>query len=168
MILRPLTVEDEEEALKAQAELELDNFSFLLGAYQVGEPWAPYVARIESAQRGEGLQEGFVPATFLVAEEAGQIVGRTSIRHELNDYLLERGGHIGYGVRPEFRKRGIATEILTQSLLIARKLGIASALVTCDDDNVGSSKTIEKCGGVLENIIELEDGVMLRRYWVLT
>lgn len=168
MILRALAIEDEDEARQAQAELALDNFSFLLGNYQQGESWAPYVARIDAAKRGEGLQEGFVPATFLVAELGGQIVGRTSIRHELNDYLLERGGHIGYGVRPAFRKRGIATEMLVQSIEIARELGIPRALVTCDEDNIGSSKTIEKCGGVLENIIELEDGVKLRRYWVLT
>lgn len=168
MILRALTVHEEEEARQAHAELALDNFGFLLGAYQDGEPWAPYVARVEAAQRGEGLQEGFVPATFLVAELGGQIVGRTSIRHILNDYLLERGGHIGYGVRPEFRRKGLATEILAQSLEIARELGIARALVTCDDDNIGSSRTIEKCGGILENIIELEDGVKLRRYWIVT
>jgi predicted acetyltransferase len=168
MILRPLTLEDEAQALQAHAELALDNFGFLLGGYQVGEAWAPYISRVEAATRGEGLPEGFVPATFLVAEIEGKIVGRTSIRHELNDYLLERGGHIGYGVRPEFRKQGIATQILVQSLELARDLGIARALITCDDDNIGSSKVIEKCGGVLENVIELEDGVKLRRYWVLT
>jgi predicted acetyltransferase len=164
MILRELTIDDENEALLAQAELALDNFSSLLGGYQDGEPWAPYVARIDGAKRGEGLQEGYVPATFLVAELEGQLVARTSIRHELNDFLLERGGHIGYGVRPAFRKRGIATEMLVQSLEIARELGVSRALVTCDDDNIGSSKTIEKCGGVLENIIELEHGVKIRRY----
>jgi predicted acetyltransferase len=168
MILRPLSIDDEAQALEAQAELELDNFGFLLAGYQDGESWEPYIARVEAGKRGEGLQEGFVPATFLVAELDGEIVGRTSIRHELNAYLLERGGHIGYGVRPNFRKQGIATEILAQSLELARDLGIARALVTCDDENVGSSKVIEKCGGVLENIIVLEDGVKLRRYWIST
>jgi predicted acetyltransferase len=61
-----------------------------------------------------------VPATFLVADVDGAIVGRVSIRHELNDHLTHFGGHIGYGVRPAHRRRGYATEILRQSLVIAR------------------------------------------------
>ena len=168
MILRPLNIDDHEEAIKAHLELELDDFSFLLGAFNEDEPWVTFIARMDASTRGEDLQEGFVPATFLVADVDGQIVGRSSIRHELNDYLRERGGHIGYGVRPNFRRLGYATEILRQSMIVARDLGIESALVTCDDDNIGSSMVIEKCGGILENIIELEDGMKLRRYWVLT
>ena len=168
MILRPLNIEDRDEALQAHAELARDDFSFLLDAFDENEPWTNFIKRVSATSRGEDLPNGYVPATFLVADLNGQIVGRSSIRHELNEYLLERGGHIGYGVRPDFRRRGLATEILSQSLEIARELGIARALVTCDDDNIGSSKVIEKCGGILENIIELEDGVMLRRYWVLT
>ncbi|MBC7463452.1 MAG: GNAT family N-acetyltransferase [Actinobacteria bacterium] len=168
MILRPLNIDDKDEALQAHAELALDDFSFLLGAFDENEPWKNYLERVSATSRGEDLSNGYVPATFLVADVEGQIVGRSSIRHELNDYLRERGGHIGYGVRPNFRKFGYATEILRQSLIIARGLGIESALVTCDDDNIGSSKVIEKCGGVFENIVELEDDVMLRRYWILT
>lgn len=168
MILRPLNIHDKDEALQAHAELLHDDFSFLLGLNDKNEPWENFIDRAYATSRGENLPDGYVPATFLVAEVEGQIVGRSSIRHELNDYLRERGGHIGYGVRPAFRKLGYATEILRQSLIIARNLGIESALVTCDDDNIGSSKVIEKCGGVLENVIELEDKVMLRRYWVST
>lgn len=57
-------------------------------------------------------------------------------------------------VVPEFRRRGYATRILGQALQIAHeKLGIHLALVTCDDDNIGSIRTIEKNGGVLEDVI---------------
>jgi predicted acetyltransferase len=94
-------------------------------------------------------------------------VGRVSIRHELNAYLAEVGGHIGYGVRPGFRRRGYATAILRQSLPVAASIGLERVLVTCDADNVGSSTVIESCGGVLENVTAGRDGsVPKRRYWV--
>jgi len=100
--------------------------------------------------------------------DASRIVGRAAIRHELNDFLLRVGGHIGYAVVPEFRRRGYATTILRRSLEIARqRLGISPVLVTCDDDNVGSIRTIEKNGGVLENIVTGPDlEKPKRRYWI--
>jgi predicted acetyltransferase len=105
--------------------------------------------------------------TFLVAEAEGQIVGRVSIRHALNAHLAEVGGHIGYGVRPGFRRRGYATAILGQSLAVASSIGLERVLVTCDDDNVGSANVIQNCGGVLENVVAGRDGsVPKRRYWV--
>jgi predicted acetyltransferase len=99
-------------------------------------------------------------------EVAGKLVGRVSIRHELNAYLAELGGHIGYAVRPEFRRRGYATGILRQSLLVAQELGIDQALVTCDDENAGSARVIERCGGVLADVVPGPDGsAPKRRYW---
>jgi hypothetical protein len=70
----------------------------------------------------------------------------------------------------EYRRQGYATAILRQSLLIARpKLGLERVLVTCGDDNVGSIKTIEKNGGVLESIVTGPDGDKpMRRYWIAT
>jgi len=79
--------------------------------------------------------------------------------------LLNFGGHIGYGVRPKFRRRGFATEILRQSLKYIHELGVTEVLVTCDEDNVGSSKVIESQGGILENRVEYE-GRFKRRYWI--
>jgi predicted acetyltransferase len=78
------------------------------------------------------------------------------------------GGHIGYVVVPEFRRLGYATAILRLSVLIAReKLGIGRLLLTCDDDNIGSIRTIEKNGGILENVITGPDlDKPKRRYWI--
>lgn len=113
--------------------------------------------------------DGHVPCTFLMAfDEKNEIVGRTSIRHELTDFLLREAGHIGYGVMPEHRRQGHATAILKQSLEYCKnKLGLNRVLVTCDDDNVGSWKTIEANGGTLENTVTRSDGKTLcRRYWI--
>jgi len=167
MILRRLEIHDEEEAKRAHHELAQDDFLFLLDSFDEREAWATFIKRVESTERGENLPLGYVPATFLVAEVDGQIVGRVSIRHALNEYLKERGGHIGYGVRPRFRRRGFATEILQGALGMTRTFGIEKVLVTCDDKNTTSSRVIEKCGGVLENIVELDDGERLRRYWIV-
>lgn len=169
MILRPLTEADKLEAIAAHRELALDDFDFLLdsfGTFEVDGDWSAYLDRLGSSRRGEGVPVGRVPSTFLVAEVDGRIIGRVSIRHELNAYLEERGGHIGYGIRPEFRGRGYATNILVEALQIVRGLGVQRVLVTCSDTNAASRKVIEKCGGVLENTIDTEDGERVRRYWL--
>ena len=131
-------------------------------------PFADYLERLERHARGESLPPHHVPSTFLFAFDASRIVGRVAIRHELNDFLLRVGGHIGYVVVPEFRRRGYATAILRLSLEIAHlRVGIARVLVTCDDDNVGSIRTIEKNGGVLENVLTGPDlEKPKRRYWI--
>jgi len=166
LLLRPLGVLDEKQALQAHRELAQEGFEFLFELEQ-GANWPVYCGRLESQRLGVGLPEGRVPATFLVAEAEGQIVGRVSIRHDLNAFLRQEGGHIGYGVRPGFRRRGYATAIMRQSLAVASSIGLERVLVTCDDDNVGSAKVIEKCGGVLENVVAGRDGsVPKRRYWV--
>lgn len=152
MILRPLTLADEAEARAAHAELAADGFEFLLQTAP-GQSWAEYVAAHDRLRRGEVAGTPWVPSSFLVAEVDGTIVGRASVRHELNDWLACYGGHIGYGVRPQFRRRGYATEILRQSLGVVAGVGVRRALVTCDDGNVASAATIERCGGVLEDVV---------------
>lgn len=110
-----------------------------------------------------------MPATFLVAEVDGRLVGRVSVRQELNVWLAQVCGHIGYGVRPGFRGRGYAKEILRQALLVARGAGVTRALVTCDEGNVASAATIEACGGQFERLVDGDgDNPAKRRYWIAT
>ena len=107
--------------------------------------------------------EWHVPCTTLWWIDGDDYLGRLAIRHELTDFLLEVGGHIGYDVRPSRRREGHATAMLVRALPWARDLGIDPALVTCDDDNVGSLRVIEAAGGVLEDVRGEK-----RRYWVPT
>ena len=123
---------------------------------------------LEEQSRGVNLLPNQVPATFLFAFVGDRIVGRVSIRHSLNAFLERVGGNIGYVVVPEFRRRGYATTILRLSVQIAsEKLGIRRILLTCDDDNIGSIRTIEKNGGILDNVISGPDlEKPKRRYWI--
>ena len=95
--------------------------------------------------------------------EDGQVLGGIVLRHIYDDHV----GQIGYGVRPSARRRGVASWALGQMLVETRAaLGIDHVLVPCLDANTASARTIESQGGVLEGLRELEDGVLLRRYWV--
>jgi len=110
--------------------------------------------------------EGFVcHSTFWLVNEDDVIVGVSNLRHELNDKLLAGGGHIGFGIRPSYRRRGYATKILELSLIEAQKRGIEKALVTCDKINIPSKKTILKNNGVFWEET-LFDGILILKYWI--
>jgi predicted acetyltransferase len=164
--LRPLRIDDEDEARAAHAELARDGFSFLLD-WGRGVQWARYLEMLGARRRGLDLPADRVPASFLVADVRGALVGRVSIRHELNGFLAQFGGHIGYGVRPAHRGRGHATEMLRQSLVIARAEGVDRVLVVCDQSNVASGTIIRRLGGRLEDVRPGEDGTTpIERYWI--
>lgn len=165
--LRSLVLTDDSEARLAHSELASEGFDFLLGWH--GQPWAEYLDELEGLRRGLGVPPGFVPATLLVAGVDGNLVGRVSIRHTLNAELARVGGHIGYGVRPAFRRHGYATAMLRQSLVRAHDLGITQALVTCDDGNAASTAVIERCGGRFDSLVPGDGGAPAkRRYWIDT
>jgi predicted acetyltransferase len=165
--LRPVRLDDEEEFIAAHEAMQTEGFPFGLG-YEPGMPWAEYVERLAAWSVGRDLPDHFVPNTLVVAEVNAVIVGRASIRHEIsNEFLAREGGHIGYCVLPAHRRRGYATEILRQSLVVARSLGVDRVLITCDDDNVGSATVIERGGGVFESLTDNRDAdVPKRRYWI--
>ena len=71
------------------------------------------------------------------------MLGGIALRHTFDDDL----GHIGYGVRPSARRRGLASWALGEVLVEARAaLGVDRVLVPCLSDNTASARTIERCG----------------------
>jgi predicted acetyltransferase len=160
--------DEEEEFIRAHRATSPEVPSFL-HYYIEGMPFRRNLEILAEQDQGVCLPSAeHVPSTFLFAFVGTRIVGRVSIRHSLNEYLERVGGHIGYVVVPEFRRRGYATAILRLALPIARTkcAGADRILVTCDDDNVGSIRTIEKNGGVLENVIGGQGLKPKRRYWI--
>lgn len=146
-----------------------------MGAHGVSEDWTREEAAdpVEFCRMVEAIQRVADPKTVLPPDlvhetvlwfvDGDEWLGRLSIRHTLNAALLELGGHIGYVVRPSARRKGYATQMLTQSLPFAAGLGIDPALVTCDNDNDASRKVIQAAGGELE---DERHGKL--RFWVPT
>lgn len=134
------------------------------------EAFAGWVAqRLSYADPRTQLPPDRVPDTLswiVEAREPDRILGSISVRHELNDFLRAIGGHIGYGVRPSARRQGVATAALRLALEQAKTLGLQRVLVTCADANIGSARTIERCGGILEDVRETPSHGTIRRYWI--
>ena len=141
----------------------------LMGVGGLDELTVPqWLELLEKKSRPETCPEGLVPdSSFLCVRRADdRLIGMINIRHTLNDYLREFGGHVGYAIRPSERGKGYAISQLRLGLEKCRTLGINRVLVTCRDDNEGSRRTILKGGGVYEDTREREDGKRFERYWI--
>jgi predicted acetyltransferase len=134
-----------------------------LQRYDVYEEWLKFV--LDNEKENTKHTEVTASVFLAVREEDNKLVGMINIRHTLNDYLYKFGGHIGYSVKREERKKGYAKEMLKIALEECRKLQIKKVLLACDAVNIASAKTIEFCGGILENEV-LEDDTLVRRYWI--
>ena len=113
------------------------------------------------------VPEGLVPSsTYLgVREKDNYIVGMIDIRHYLNEYLTQAGGHIGYGVRKTERNKGYAKQMLKLALEKCKELKIKKVLITCDEDNIASEKVILSANAKLEDIRNV-DGENKKRFWI--
>lgn len=138
------------------------------------DPTAPPVAdadfidyvteRLAQEDPSTELEEKWVHCTsrwIVPADGTDEILGFLAIRHTLNRFLFDQGGHIGYSVRPGARGRGIASAALALGLEEARALGIDPVLITCSESNGASRRVIEKAGGTYDDIRE-----GTRRYWI--
>lgn len=122
--------------------------------------------RLRYADPDAVLEPGRVPCRYYwIVEDTSPevVVGFLALRLRLTEWLLEEGGHIGYSVRPARRGQGHATRALALAVAEAAAAGLEQVLVTCDDDNVASRRTIEAAGGRLEDVRQGK-----RRYWIRT
>jgi predicted acetyltransferase len=128
--------------------------------------FAAFVARLrQEGDEAQPVPTDRVHCSYWWVTEDQTVLGAIALRHELNEFLVEAGGHIGYGIRPSARRRGLAGWALDQVLGHARERGLDRLLLTCDVDNEPSRRTIESRGGVLEDVRDTVLG-RVRRYWV--
>lgn len=106
--------------------------------------------------------EGLVVSDCFWIADGPDVVGFLMLRHSIDhEFLRTQGGHIGYSVRPSYRRRGFASRALGLALDEARRLGLERVLLTCDTDNIASARTIESRGGIFESTYGDK-----RRYWI--
>lgn len=162
--------------IKASPEYKRQISDMLDEWYGTGEKIIPYSIRRIDYHDFEYYCEnleikdasgGLVPDStfFCLDTDRSIVVGAVNIRHFLNESLLLNGGHIGDGVVPSERRKGVATAMIGLALEECKKLGIERALMVCNKNNIGSAKSIINNGGVLENEV-IVDGVTEQRYWI--
>lgn len=125
-----------------------------------------YIKLTRNHSRGKDLPEYWVPSNTYWLIDNEKFVGHVNVRHKLTDALKIIGGHIGYFIRPSERRKGYGYKILELSLEKAHEIGLKKVMVTCNDDNIGSQKVIEKNGGVLKDKVQTEDEGLVRHYWI--
>ena len=150
-----------EESLK---ESPLINGSAGLNRFSSIEDW---LQELKKRSSKDTVPKGLVPSsTYLgLREKDNYIVGMIDIRHYLNEYLTQVGGHIGYGVRKTERNKGYAKQMLKLALEKCRDLKIKKVLITCDEDNIASEKVILSANAKLEDIRNV-DGENKKRFWI--
>ena len=130
------------------------------------EGFSAWIDRLRSeSDPSVPVEPGRVRATYWWIIEDETHVGAITLRHHLNDFLLNAGGHIGYAIRPAFRRRGLASWALGAVLPEAKTIGLNAVLITCDAGNLASAKVIERHGGQLEDIRDTDLG-RTKRYWI--
>lgn len=107
---------------------------------------------------------------FLIRKNDNKLIGMINIRHHLTPKMLVHGGHIGYGIRPTERRKGYNKINLYLGLLKAlEEFNLDKVMLDCDVKNLGSDKTIQALGGVLERTdIDDYDGALTNVYWINT
>ena len=105
--------------------------------------------------------------TFLLVRESdNKIVGTINVRWNLNEAMLQFGGHIGYEIRPTERRKGYNKINLYLGMIEARKVGLEKVMLDCDVNNLGSDRTLKALGGKLERTeIDPSDGILTKVYW---
>ena len=146
------------------AESPIINGSAGLDRFSSIEIW---LEELKKRSCEDTVPKGLVPSsTYLaVREKDNYIVGMIDIRHYLNEYLTQVGGHIGYGVRKTERNKGYAKQMLKLALEKCKELKIKKVLITCDEDNIASEKVILSANAKLEDIRNV-DGENKKRFWI--
>ena len=168
IIAREFTKSDEEQVTNLIDEISAydDNFE---GMDNIGriEDFDEFLQTLEKNKNQELIKPGHSPQTTFGVFDDEKLIGGFNLRHELKGNLINHGGNIGYLVRPTEREKGYGTIILNCALKKAKEIGLGRVLVTCREENIASSRVIEKSDGIYENDYYDElHNVTFKRYWI--
>ena len=109
-----------------QACLNADSSMDGCGPLRKSEDPIKYIAECKKYTSTETLPEGLVLATqfFYIRKVDNCLVGMIQVRHYFNDYLSKYGGHIGYSIKPNERRKGYATSMLKAVLPYCKEIGL--------------------------------------------
>ncbi|GAC1390750.1 MAG: GNAT family N-acetyltransferase [Ktedonobacteraceae bacterium] len=157
----------QESYLEALREFQAEGRHLELSLTEVAASFGDFVQRLREQADPTKFKPGRVPNWVFWLIDGDDYIGRLILRTGLNEHLLQMGGNIGYEIRPSRRRQGYGKIILTYGLDRAKDFGLKRVLLTCDEDNLGSRRIIESHGGMLENIIEVEQWpAKVCRYWI--
>ncbi len=142
----------DEERYPFPLDFEFDDFEQLL-------------ARLNDFAQGRNLPDGYVQSSTLWLVDNAQIVGVTNIRHRLNDAIRHCGGHIGLGIRPSYRGKGIGAQLMKMSINYLAQMNVSSIHIHCHKHNLASANMIKACGGTIDSEIT-DAGLVIQRFTV--
>lgn len=136
---------------------------------ETAQQWIDYV---EALRNRETCPQGLVDSDTSIAVRTSdnKIVGIIDFRHHINQPVLGLwGGHIGYCVRPCERRKGYAKEMLRLNLIKCKNYGLDKVMITCNENNIASERTILANGGKYEKTVWSEQlSAYVKRFWVKT
>jgi predicted acetyltransferase len=163
MELRKLTIKDKEAYFAYLNDWKSEEI-IPTSTQFTEETFESYLNKLREEEGGRGE---WVPAeTYFYFTHHGEIAGAINCRYDLNDFLREIGGHIGYGIAPSFRKQGLAKDMLEKVLTIYREKGFKKVLLTADDTNTGSVRTILSQNGIKTESGIKENAIPYGKYWI--
>lgn len=103
-----------------------------------------------------------VPAySFRMENPGGEHLGRIRLRVGWNEDVIRYAGQVGYAVAPAHRGHRYAERACRLILPVAKRHGMASLWITCQRDNAGSRRTLERLGAELVGIFDVPAGYPL-------
>ena len=155
----------EKEYMKMIQEFS-DNKEIIIpwaAGFKEWEDYDSFLQRIKNNREGINLKPGRMKSElYFLIDDNGRIVWAEAIRYELTDELRFDAGNIGYGIRTSERKKWYATIWLKLALEKCKAYGLDKVLLTCDKDNIWSSKTMIKNWWVRDSEYEFEEKIKER------
>ena len=125
------------------------------------------LVQLKSYSLGENLPDDSVPNTTLWLVEGLNIIGVSNVRHHLNSRIENCGGHIGLGIRPSYRGKGLGNYLMQLSIKYLHDLGVKPVHIHCYKNNISSAKAIKNNCGVLNSEFN-DNNKVIQRYLVNT